>query len=396
VDPTRDAGIPTGKIGAIEWDALESEWQMSSETGHSSLLFDGVIGKTIAPEQLPAGNYLIDDTQYDYEANWAFCRFDDDQVFAARVGFGRGKFDTRDYGIANEPSQSFLFAHVELMTRDGALLWTSSDRFTAQQVVLTAGKLDRRLVVNQNEIFRVQGWPAMSWRFRSDDSEIEVDLQFEPDNVTILPDLAMPRSLFAMWLATGRVQGEVRFRERRRHVSGMMFFDHPRINLQSNDAAPFGWYIYTPMRFNDGSCLAGYFTRDAAGHIREDYSFGVYIEAGGHSHWLQQTNLDDFQFDGKKRPWSWRQHWRGTDITLVTTSQVKPAPILKAWGGLSMAQTDEENRNIPLVFDTEARIVRGDQTRRLEGGGVAEYLAHPEFSPSDSAGATCRQPSEDQ
>ena len=369
---------------------------MSREAGHSSQLFRGVIGQTIAPAQFPAGNYLIDDTRYDYEANWAFCRFDDDQVFAARFGFGRGRFDTRDYGIVNEPSRSFLFVHVDVMTRNGAFLWTGSDRFTAQQVVMTAREVDRRLVVNQSEIFRVQGWPEMGWRFRSDDGEIEVDMRFDPANVTILPDLTMQHFLFAMWLAAGRVEGVVRFGESRRHVSGTMFFDHPRINVQSNDAAPFGWYIYTPMRFQDGSCLAGYFTRDAAGRIREDYSFGLYIEAGGRSHWLQQTKLDEFQFDEKGQPRSWRQHWRGADITLVTTSQVKPTSILKAWGGLSMAQSDEESRNIPLVFDTEARIVRGDQPFRVDGGGVAEYLAHPELWPGGSAGANHHQTSEDE
>ena len=368
-----------GTLDLSDENALESEFRMSGRTGDNSAFFEGVIGKTIAPERFPARNYLIDDAQYDYEANWAFCRFDDDQVLAARFGFGRGRFDTRDYGVVNEPSRSFLFMHVELMTQDGAMLWTNPDGFTAQQVTLAAGEMDMRLRVNQNDIFRVQGWPRMNWYFGSDDGEIEVDLQFDPANVTILPDLAMQHNLFAMWLATGRVQGEVRFRESRRHVSGTMFFDHPRINVQTNDVPSFGWYIYTPMHFEDGSCLAGYFTRDAAGHIREDYSFGLYVDAGGRGHWLQQTNLDDFQFDERGQPWSWRQHWQGTDVTLMTTSQVKPTTILKAWGGLSMAQTDEENRNIPLVFDTEAHITRGEQTYRVDGGGVAEYLAHPEI-----------------
>jgi hypothetical protein len=282
------------------------------------------------------------------------------------------------------------------MTQDGALLWTSSDGFTAQQVTMAAGEVDRRLVANQNEIFHVQGWPKMSWRFRSDDGEMEIHLQFHPANVTILPDLVMQHNLFAMWLAIGRVQGEVRFGENRRHVSGTMFFDHPRINLQPNDAPPFGWYIYTPMRFDDGSYLAGYFTRDAVGHIRDDYSFGLYIDAGGHGHWLEQTNLDDLQFDKWGQPRSWRQHWQGTGITLTTTSRVKPATILKAWGGLSMAQTDEENRNIPLVFDTEARIMQGDQTCRVAAGGVAEYLAHPRLGSGGSSGANCNQTSENE
>src|SRR5207245_163477 len=127
-----------------------------------------------------------------------------------------------------------------------------SGKYKAQQVEIAKGKMDMRLANENHEIFRVSGWPQMTWHFESDDREAEVDMRLEAQNVTILPDCILERNLFAMWLAICRADGTVRFRNKRTRVTGTAFYDHPRINMIKNQVPPFGWYLYTPMRFSDG------------------------------------------------------------------------------------------------------------------------------------------------
>src|ERR1041384_94298 len=96
--------------------------------------FIGNVGQTLAPQQFPPANYLIDETRYSYEGNWAFCHFDGDEVYGARFGFGRGAFDARDYGLPARLDKSNLWVHLELMTQEGAVLWIGSGKYKAQQV----------------------------------------------------------------------------------------------------------------------------------------------------------------------------------------------------------------------------------------------------------------------
>jgi hypothetical protein len=59
----------------------------SSLPGDRSLAFSGVVGRTYDAESFPKKDYIIDSTRYDSEGNWAFCRFENDEVYAARMGF---------------------------------------------------------------------------------------------------------------------------------------------------------------------------------------------------------------------------------------------------------------------------------------------------------------------
>jgi hypothetical protein len=227
---------------------------LNSQSKH----FSETIGKTIAPTDFPASNYIIDDAKYDYEGNWAFCRFNSEAILAARFGFGRGMLDLSDYGVNVVPSKSYLWLHIELMTSEGAVLWLCTEKFKAEMVVMKKDSLDIEFVYGRHEIFSIHGWPQMKWHFESDDREVEISMEFNIRNVTILPDNVMPLNLFAMWLAFCDINGSIRINGKQTQVIGTAFYDHPRINVQYHEVPTFGWYLYTPMRFPDGSYLAAY------------------------------------------------------------------------------------------------------------------------------------------
>jgi hypothetical protein len=350
---------------------------VTSDRQHSTY-FEGEIGETIPASSFPASNYVIDDSLYDYEGNWAFCVFDSDDVYAARFGFGRGMIDLSDYGSTERIDKDFLMLHIELMTRDGAVLWIGTGKFKAGEVVIKPGEFDHALVSEGREIFCIAGWPESRWNMQSDDAEVEVDAHLAIVNTTILPDCVMPNNLFAMWVAVCRIDGSVRFREKVVPIKGTAFFDHPRINVRRNAVPQFGWYLYTPTRFSDGSCLISYYTEDAVGSRVDYYSFGLYIDATGESHWLRGTSMQSLTFDSDGKPESWITSWHSEEIDISCRSTVRGTSILKAWGGGSVPQTRKDNGNIPLVFEADA-IVRMDEVETaVHGRGIAEYLAHPD------------------
>ena len=58
-----------------------------------SRLFDGAVGETQPASLVSKHDYLIDPARFPSEGNWAFCRFDGDEVPALRLGFQRGGFN---------------------------------------------------------------------------------------------------------------------------------------------------------------------------------------------------------------------------------------------------------------------------------------------------------------
>ncbi|MDD5706125.1 MAG: hypothetical protein PHR35_09385 [Kiritimatiellae bacterium] len=341
----------------------------------SSPLFTGTIGATVAAADFPPANYLIDDACYDYEGNWAFCRFDQAEVMAARLGFGRGVFDWSDYGSTAPLDRNNLWVHLELMTRAGAVQWIGTGNYRAGQVQLQTDRLDCRLAGGGADVFHIRGWPEMTWEFASPDGSASARLRFRVGNVTILPDCIMPHNRFAMWLATARLEGEVRVNGVRTSVTGTAFHDHPRIVIEPHAVPPFGWYLYTPMQFEDGSRLAGYYSQDGAGQIVSDYCFGLYLDADGGANWLTASDVRALRFDTDRKPCEWESEWTGPDFRARLSMRVRPTDIRRAWGGPTVARTRLENGNMPLVFDTEGEIARRGRSLSVRGGGLAEYLS---------------------
>jgi len=337
--------------------------------------FQGRIGQAVPAASFPSHNYTIADGQYDYEGNWAFCRFDNEKVMAARVGFGRGKFDWSDYGVTSPIDHSFLMPHIELMTSQGAVLWIGTGKFQAGQVRLATDTLGAELVTDQGRIFELTGWPHTDWKFESDDHEVAVDLETELRDVTILPDCVLRHNRFAMWLAVGRTTGTVRYGEETARVDGTMFFDHPRIRIEPHEVPPFGWFLYMPVRLADGAFLAAYYSEDGNGQRVDGYSFGFHVDAEGRSMWLGATVLSDLSFDDDNKPHTWQAEWRTDGVTVRARFAVQPTGIRRAWGAGSVPQTRRDNPNIPLVFDCELTIQEGAGENVVAGAGLAEYVA---------------------
>lgn len=341
--------------------------------------FDGLIGATVPSNRFPAENYLIDKSRYDYEGNWAFCVFDGEEIPAARFGFGGGAFDVRDYGPGDPPSKDFLLLQLEMMTRDGAVLWLANGKYKASQIRTAPKEMEVWLDDDGKRIFYISGWPNMRWRFASDDGEAELDMHITPKMVTILPDQLLPRNRFAMWLSVGQAEGTFRFRQKSVSIKGTAFYDHPRTCLQSHDVAPVGWYLYMPIAFEDGSRLAAYHTVDGHGKPDESFCFGLFITPDGRAQWLlggvmRRMAMDQYQF-----PASWTTQWKTPAMSLTIDATVRDAKILKTWGGSgwcggAVPKTRAENRNLPLVFDCSAKIVQQGHERTIKGKGVAEYV----------------------
>jgi hypothetical protein len=347
----------------------------SNEEETRSRNFSGQVGKIILPRQFPVENYSIDESRYNSEGNWAFCRFFNEQVYAARLGFQRGAFDLRDYGVT--PVDSYLQLHLELMMDEGAVLWIATGKYRPEQVALKKDPLDLRLAVGGKEIFRIQDWPDMRWHFQSDDGIIEADLEFDLLDVIILPDCLLQRNVFAMWLATGHVAGNVRFRDRNIPVEGVVFYDHPRITVTPNDVSPRQWYLYTPLFFQDGSILFSYYTVDDQERRVLGYSFGMYINANGDGRWLPSAQLFNLKFDQDGLPEMWQLAWQVGEFRLAVEVGVKPTNIQSIWGSPELPKTRSDFVYIPLVLDAVARVAQDGEERTLSGVGLSEYWHMP-------------------
>ena len=169
-----------------------------------SACYDGAVGITRQASAVPARDYLIDAQRFASEGNWAFCRFDSDDIPALRLGFQRGGFNMGTEAV--NPSREYLQLHLELMTREGAVLWLPSGVYPASQVVTSLEVLDIALADRATSIFRMRHWPAIECHFQSVDRELEADLEFRLDTITVLPDCRLPHCAFAMWESIGEVK----------------------------------------------------------------------------------------------------------------------------------------------------------------------------------------------
>ena len=340
-----------------------------------SINFLGDIGEAVAPASFPSTNYLIDDGRYPAVGNWAFCRFAGDDIPAARIGFTRGTLNCARDG--DELVDSDLQLHIELMTREGALLWLATGRYRASQVISDPAKMDIRLSAGGREVFTIQGWPKMQWHFESNDSEIEIDLRFDLRHVAVLPDSVWPSYVFAMWWAHGAVEGRIRYQGLARSVQGSVFCDQPRVTRGKNFVALRKWYLYTPMRFQDGSAMVAYYAEDVDGRPIGDYCFGLFIDKSGQSTWLPHAVLSDLEYDADHLPRSWRLVWpSGSRIRELQVS-VRETVILRSWGSPSAPQTRKDFLFIPLVLDGTCLVEEPGRNTPLPGLGLAEYWRRP-------------------
>ena len=229
--------------------------------------------------ELSPADCLPDPDRFSSEGYWAFCRFQNDIIPAARFGFQRGGFNP---GPRDEtPNSSYLQLHLEVMTNEGAILWLPSGTYNAERLRVQPGKLDIRLDDQNTRIFQVIGWPSVEFIFASPDGYLAVELTFDLRTITVLPDSILPHCVFSMWESMGKVRGSIRYGQRRIPVSGTVFFDHTRVIRQTNGVLPRKLSLYTTMYFEDGSGLFGYQALDIEDRPIKDYCFIIYLDSSG-------------------------------------------------------------------------------------------------------------------
>ena len=346
------------------------------------MLFDGAVGETVSASCVSKRDYLIDPTKFASEGNWAFCRFEGEEVPALRLGFQRGGFNAGP--SEREPNLNYLQLHLELMTREGAILWLPSGMYAATHVISNPDSMDIRFDYNGRNIIRLLGWPTIECHFCSEEGELQADLRLALKSVTTLPDCVLPHCLFAMWESMGEVSGEVRYQERRVAVKGKVFFDHTRVISRRHLIVPRQMYVYTTLYFEDGGGLFGYHSVDANSRIIDGYCFYVYLDPAGNGRFCEDVSMRRLIYDADGIAKTWEIAIRMHDCSLIVSVSARQSPILRSWGSPNAPQARREFSIIPLVLDGSARIEDLVGSRVLNAYGLAEYF-NAELWPADQA-----------
>ena len=344
-----------------------------SRPGQASLAFSKPVGSTLPAASLPLSDLLLDARRFPSEGCWAFCTFTSKEVPAVRMGFQRGGFNIT--AADRLPDPSLLQLHLEIMTRDGAILWLPTGRFPAGHVESHPHSLDISLREADREILRITGWPEMDWSLVSDDGEVEVKLHVTIDAVTILPDCLLPRCVFAMWESVGKARGTVRIRGKTERVEGRMFFDRPRVRNQTNPVIQRVMYLYTTMVLEDGSGIFGYHAEDESGAPIDSYCFGVHVSPSGQGRFLPKARLDRLDVDQDGLPRRWRFSWENTELGITADVIVRDMGMMRSWGSPTAPKSKKEYVIFPLVLDGQASVTEaGRRSGPLKGQGLAEYF----------------------
>lgn len=340
---------------------------------HSPLFKQGAVGVTYDCNAQPGSDVRIDPAKYDYEGNWLFCVFDGPELFAARLGFGRGGFDGVDFGGTSAVDPQKLFFHLELLTDRGAIVFVDQDH-RASQIVQGDGPMDVTLDSSERRLISISGWPEMTWQFQSPDGDAEIQMSVSGRRGVVLPDLLIKHNRFAMWVNVCQARGQARFGKRVMTFQGAAFFDHPRINLETIDTTHLRTLLYTPMTLSDGSCLLTYRTTDTSGANRKGYCFAWLLDAQGVGHWMTMKSFEMAPVDADGKPVSWHGVWAGKSMTIDVTGRVHGTNILRSWGRKDAPQTRAANDNLPLWFTADVVVTGENVTKTLTGRGVAEYI----------------------
>jgi hypothetical protein len=347
-----------------------------------SMVYDGAVGQTLAATSVGQRDYLIDPKRFPSEGNWAFCRFDSEEVPALRLGFQRGGFNGGF--VERQPSPLYLQLHLEVMTREGAILWLPSGIYRADNVISGADSMNIRLDQRQRNILSFRGWPTIDCHMCSDEGDLQVDLQFCLRAVTVLPDSRLPFSLFGMWESMGSVNGSVRYQDRAFDVSGTVFFDHTRVIPRRHRSIPRHMYVYTTLFFEDGSGLFGYHSVDSAGNPVDGYCFHVYLDGAGNGRMLEDSELRHLGLDHDGIANSWELCCKAQDFSVVVSVTGRHSKILRSWGAPGAPQSRRDYSIIPLVLDGSARRSAGGYSKELKAYGLAEYF-NADLWPADMA-----------
>lgn len=339
--------------------------------------FIGSIGKQISPADFPLANIVTDSSKYALDGNWAFCRFDDDEIIGARFGWSRGFYGMTDYGYPMDQPDDGCGVRIEIVTRDGAYLWIEQEKYNAQDISIPQDEYKHSLTDKGHKVIELEGWPAVRWKMSSDDGFLSIDANLCPSAVFILPDSILRKSRFSMWLAVCSFQGLVKIGGREKTVRGTAFYDHSRITRENNDAAEFGSYNYLPIWFEDNSYFICYYSEQYDGKRNDGYSFGCHIDSDRTFSEFEPDGEQTISFDEDNQLKTCSSKWKSGDVTLTINVTAEPVGIAKAWGTGAVPQTLAENRVFPLPFKCFAEITQKGIRRSIVGKGLNEYIRNP-------------------
>ena len=334
-------------------------------------MFEARVGETYPADAWAIADVIVDRGRFASDGDWAFCRFDSEEIPAVRMGFQAGSFEIG--AVDRPPDPDRLQLHLEVMTAEGAYLWIPTSRFGAASLQSATDRKDVRLELDGRELLAISGWPTMEWHVRSDDDELEVRLEVDARTVTVLPDCLLPHVVFGMWETSARARGEVRVGGAVHPVDGHVFYDHPRVLRERHDVLPRQRYLYTTLALEDGSGLFGYHADDVSGGPIDYYCFGISVDPDGRGTFLPRASMSGLTFDGDGIPRSWRFTWAGDDVVVDAEVRVRPMPLVRGWGGPSAPTSRAGYIIFPLVLDATVTLRGHGQERTLTGAGMAEY-----------------------
>ena len=372
--PALSAAIPTR--GFFKGESLTY-----NRKEQSSVLI-GRPGTFTPADRFPISNVVITPDRYSYEGNWLFCTFTQSEIVAARIGFGRGKMDWRDYGLDEAPtSENSLFTRIEIITARGIYAYLSSDPNSGQALHSSATGLDIQLSQGHRDLIRIAGWPVMHWQFQNVEGTLGVDLRVTLNQLTVWPDFLMPNNTFGVSVGSAAVAGQVLMEGETTSVAGAAVFDHPRIVVQPNQVAPFGWYLYSPIRFSDGTQLACYYAEDGFGQRDEIYSAAMMVW-NGEGHWLADCQVSKLKLDTDGLPVQWETHLSGEGCSASFSVNIRQLPLVRGWGEADPSRARGQYVAYPLLMEVEGEAqLQGGKVRLEDGSGIAEFLVRRGLQP---------------
>jgi hypothetical protein len=345
-----------------------------------SALMSGQVGELVNPAEFSVHNVIMAFERYSYEGNWLFCVFDQSDICAARVGFGRGRFDWQDYGLQNQCiSDQALFYRIEVITSSGVYAYVASDENSGRNIESSTNVVDISLSESNTAKFQIRGWPQMSWHFKHPANGLTVDLKADVQRMVIWPDCIMPRNTFSLCVGSCSVEGAIEFDGKIGEVSGGAFYDHPRVTVQSNRVPPFGWYLYAPLRFADGSCLVSNYHEDILGHKNFEVSMGFLERPDGTCLWLTDCQIRNMRVGEDGNPVSWETELRGPGALIRYRASIVGLALARSWDAAGSAGGPANYPGFPLLMSAEGEYKLGPAMSLLQDGrGIAEFLAHPD------------------
>ncbi len=306
------------------------------------------------------------------DGDWFFCTFDHPDILGLRVGYQCGTIDRSDYGGGYQ--RDFLQLHLEIVTSDEIVSWIASGKYTSERVKSSSAPARIALRGDESEIFRIENWPNRKVEFRSEDGRLSVDFSFNIPWVVLLPDFILTRIVFGMWWTSGPLRANVRLDEKQYDLSGHCFHDHARIECRHSKTNSLGMYLYTPVRFDDGSTFLSYYAEDHKSCKIVYYSFGMLMDASGKAmEWYTHLDLPSITFDRDGIPDTWNLVAANSDssISLNLVSYSPKGFASRGFGDLP--QSRASYRYLPNMFNCDAVIKSGSDRILRRGLGVSEY-----------------------